>query len=207
MFDGARWVAIVAALAMVVTPTAATLNGQRPHDVGDRCRDRIAAELAETGQGTPPIPGDLRERLVDRCEDADRRHDAFADCREAIRQWHRDAEALMAEHRREWQAFHNETRDRLHRLVEHGNVTWEQVRALHRDRADRAQDLMREHRREMHELAQDHPARDECMPPHAGSSGGHEPQPHPCARRPSDDATTPCRDRARRLARCFFGGC
>lgn len=206
MIDGARWVAVVAALAMVATPTAATLNGQRTHDTDEPCRDRVTAKIEEMARRTPRTFADLRERLADRCDDDDP-SDRYADCRDAIRQWHRDAEALMQEHRREWQAFRNETRQQMHRLVEDDNVTWREVRAFHRDRAERAQDLMQEHRREMQELAGEHPARDECRPPQDGSSGHHRTEPHPCTRRRSDDATTLCHDRARQLARCFFGRC
>lgn len=205
MFDGARWVAIVAALAMVATPMAATLDGQRPHDLDERCRDRISVALAEMAGSSPRTFADLRDRLVDRCDDD--RSDRYADCRDAIRQWHRDAKALMLEHRRDWQAFHNETREEMHRLVEDDNLTWQEIRAFHRERAQTAQGLMEEHRREMQELAQDHPVRDACRPPHDGSSGDHEPMPHPCAGPSSAGATPLCHDRARQRARCFFSGC
>lgn len=209
MEDGARWVAVVVAVAMVAVPTVAAINGQRTHDRREDCRDRIDAKLAELAGRSPRTFADLRERLVDRCDDADPRH-AVASCREAIRAWHRDAKELQGDHAREWQAFHNETRTQLHRLVDDGNVTVEQVRALHHERADAARELMQEHQREWHELAQDHPARDECQPPQLGSPDDHPAKPRPCPSDSPGNASSWCHDgraRSHPQARCLWADC
>lgn len=208
MEDGARWVAVVVALAMVAVPTAAWDNGQRTHDPYEECRDRLDARLEALARRSPRTVATLRERLADRCEPGDRSEHVAA-CRQAIRDWHREAEQLQEEHAREWQAFHNDTRTQMRDLVEDGNVTWDQVRAVHRERAEQARELMEEHRREWHEHAQDHPARDECLPSHAGSPDDPRSEPHPCVRDRSGDASQRCRDaHARSYApACPWPGC